>query len=371
MDQAILRQKSVLDSLENNVVTLDPAREWGSNAIENVVYDPHDPDPARRFKGFANVYSREPIVSPDGIHWSALDVPALDSQDESNLCYDPVTRTFIATLKTNGPFGRSQAIWTSPDFETWTNTEVLFHADERDQALGKNHVAARIAHPALHQTAGLDPTECKVDVYNLGIARYEGLYLGFPALFHQSGEAGFHLVQLASSRDLKTWNRVAERGTFIGPSTVASGAYDLTQLLPPSGPVVRGDELWLYYSGIKYRQPPEDVKEVGAICLAVLRRDGFVSMDAGTEEGTLLTAPFVVTGSKLFVNVDGGQGQLVVEVLDAEGAVVAESVPVTRDQLRAEVQWAQGRLDAFLGKEVRLRFRLRDAAFYSYWLGDT
>ncbi len=365
----ILRQKSVLDSLENNVVTLDPAREWGSNAIENVVYDHHDPDPARRFKGFANVYSREPIVSPDGLHWTSLDVPALDSQDESNLCYDPVTRTFIATLKTNGPFGRSQAIWTSPDFETWTNTEVLFHADERDQALGKKHVAARIATPALHQTAGLDASECKVDIYNLGISRYEGLYLGFPALFHQSGAAGFHLVQLASSRDLKTWNRVAERATFLGPSTVVSGAYDRTQILPPSGPVLRDDELWFYYSGIKYRLPPEGVKEVGAICLAILRRDGFVSMDAGNQEGTLLTEPIVVTTSRLFVNVDASQGELRAEVLDMDGVVVALSRPVMGDNSRVALRWVQGDLATQVGRKVQLRFTLRDAAFYSYWLG--
>ncbi len=365
-----LRQKDIQGSLENNIVTVDPKREWGSNAMENVVYDPDDPDPARRFKGFANVYSREPIISPDGIHWTLLDAPALDSQDESNLSYDRVTGTFIATLKTSGVFGRTQAIWTSTDFAHWTNTGVIFHADEIDQARGKDHVADRMANLALHQTEGLDPAECKVDVYNLGIARYEGLYLGFPAMFHQSGEAGFHLVQLASSRDLKTWERLGDRATFIGPSAATEDTYDWTQLLPPSGPVIHDDELWFYYTGIKYRKPPEGAAKIGAICLAVLRRDGFISLDANDEVGTLLTESFTLTGSRLFVNVDARQGTLGIELLDTDGEVLAMSTPVTGDQLRAEVLWEQGNLTEVVGKEVRIRFTLRNGAFYSYWLGE-
>lgn len=363
----VLRQKALQGSFENNIVTLDPAREWGANAIENVVIDPDDPDPARRFKGFAHVYGREPIVSPDGIHWTKLDVPALPSQDESNLTYDPVARMFIATLKTTGPYGRSHAIWTSTDFEHWTDTGVLFHADEEDQTRGHRHMAERMADPALLNAEGLDPAECTVDVYNLGICRYEGLYLGFPAMFHQTPKTGFHLVQLASSRDLKTWERAGDRGTFIGPSTVDSGAYDLTQILPPTGPILHGDELWFYYTGITYRDPPEGAQDLGAICRAVLRRDGFISLDAGNETGTLLTEPFAAPAGNLYVNVNAAQGELRAEVLDEDGHVLAESAPVTGDQMDAKVLWETEETIAFVGKTVRLRFSLRNMAFYSYW----
>ena len=42
------------------------------------------------------------------------------------------------------------------------------------------------------------------------------------------------------------------------------------QILPPSAPVVHGDELWFYYTGIKYRKLPKGVtSDLGAICLAV------------------------------------------------------------------------------------------------------
>ena len=182
-----LRQREVNGSLENNVVSIDPKREWPANAIENVVIDPDDPNPSRRYKGLAHCYSREPIVSPDGIHWKLLNVPKLPSADESNMSYDRQTGTFIATLKTGGPHGRSHAIWTSKDFETWTNLNVTFHADDLDQKLGAENIKARFADPTLQQPSYNVPAVYNVDVYNMGIFRYEGLYVGMPSMFHRTG----------------------------------------------------------------------------------------------------------------------------------------------------------------------------------------
>ncbi len=369
----ILRQKEIKGSLENNIVTVDPELEWGANAMENVVFDPDDSDSSRRFKGLLGVDYREPIVSPDGIHWTRLDVPALPSSDESNLSNDRQAGRFIATLKTGGPYGRSHAIWISKDFETWSNLEGMFHADELDQKLGAENMAARLADPALRHPPAIDPENCQVDVYNIAVSRYEGLYIGYPALFHRNrsdridGDMGFHLVQLASSRDLKTWNRLGDRKAFIGPSTVASGAYDLTQILPPSSPIVRGDELWFYYTGIKYRSSPEGAEDYGAVCLAVLRRDGFISLDSDEKEGTLLTKPFTVSGKKLFVNLDAPQGELRAEVRDKDGTVLAISAPIKGDQPRGKVRWRKGNIAAFKGEKVSIRFTIRNAAFYSYW----
>ncbi|RLT10766.1 MAG: hypothetical protein DWI21_03660 [Planctomycetota bacterium] len=65
----ILRQWKYQDSLENNFVAVEPDSAWPANAILNVVYDPDDADPQRRFKGFLGAIGRQPIVSPDGINW--------------------------------------------------------------------------------------------------------------------------------------------------------------------------------------------------------------------------------------------------------------------------------------------------------------
>ncbi|MFV2070552.1 MAG: hypothetical protein ACC645_26595, partial [Pirellulales bacterium] len=59
----------------------------------------------------------------------------------------------------------------------------------------------------------------------------------------------------------------------------------------------------------------------GAICLAVLRRDGFISLDAGDQEGFVVTKPFAMPAGKLFVNTDARNGSLRVDALDKQGQV--------------------------------------------------
>ena len=372
-----LRQFEVDGSLENNYISLDPDLRWGDNAIENVVYDPDDPKPERRYKGFLGTSGRQPIVSPDGIHWKKLAAPKLPSQDESNLSYDRTSGIFIATLKQRGPYGRSHALATSKDFVTWTKPELVFHADDEDQVRAKENIKARLANPKLRQPIYNDPADYNADIYNFGVFRYEGLYVGLPAVYHAVGKRpegntdGFHLIQLASSRDLKHWKRLGDRQPFIGPSEVGTGAYDTMQLLPPSSPVEHGDELWFYYTGIKYRHVPEGVdSDLGAICLAVLRRDGFLSLDAGTEPGVLVTKPFVLEAANLYVNVEAPEGAIKAQVLDGAGAVLATSKEITGDQMGAVFAWETGDLEGLDGQTVRLRFRLRAASFYSFWLTD-
>lgn len=361
-----------------------------SIAVISAVIDPDTQDPSRRYKGLISTrQGREPVVSSDGIDWKRLDVPPIPSSDESNLSYDRSNRTFILTVKHRGPYGRTVWLSTSSDFEKWTKPELIFHPDERDQELGRENIAARVADPRLQPMFHVDPKSYSVQIYNMGVFRYEGLYLGMPAMFHATGPVpnypntdGFHLIELTSSRDMKTWNRLGDREPFIGPSCTASGAYDLTQILPPSHPLIRGDELSFYYTGLKYRggwtyegkypngkhiPNPHLDRDTGAICLAVLRRDGFISLDADDQPGTMLTKPFQLTGSKLFANFDALDGELRIEVVDSSGAVRAKSALLTGDQPRGEVVWEQGDLASLEENSSSLRFTLKHASLYSYW----
>ncbi len=385
----VLRQYEVEGSLENNLISVDPKLHWNANKIGDVVRDPDDPDPSRRYKGFLGSTGRRPIVSPDGIHWKLLDVPKIPSSDESYLTYDRQARTFILMAKRRGPYGRSYALSTSKDFEKWTKPELVFHADAEDQRRAKVNIRARLANPKLQQPTYNNPAVYNADIYNMAVFRYEGLYVGLPAVYHATGKwpnypntEGFDLIQLAASRDLHTWKRLGDRQPFIGPSPVGEDIYDATQILA-TGPVVRGDELWFYYTGLKYRASfkyvgtypngkmvllPGRDSDTGAVCLAVLRRDGFISLDAGQQPGTLLTKPFVLTGGKLLVNVDAADGTLEVDILDTEKKILAVSEPVVGDQLHAIVQWESGAPADLKGKTITLRFKLRNASFYSFWI---
>lgn len=113
--------------------------------------------------------------------------------------------------------------------------------------------------------------------------------------------------------------------------------------------------------------PPDADEKSGAIHLATLRRDGFMSLDADARGGSVTTDPFGLSSPWLYVNVDAGHGSRVVEVVDAEGSVVARSREVRGDQLRFPVQWEAGDLQDHLQRPIQLRFKLQNAAFYSYW----
>ena len=369
-----------------------------------VVFDPFDPDPARRYKSFS---PKKSAHSPDGMSWSVLKreiriegqtrevLVTIRSSDEWNFSLDAEDRLYIATVKRSGPYGRSVYLALSRDFENWTEARIIFHTDDLDQELGHRNIAERFADQSLHHPPWNDSSVYNVDTYNMGVFRYESVYIGTPSLYHAVGPVpnypntvGFHLVQLAVSRDLKEWERVGDRQPFIGPSRRDSGAYDLTQLIGPSNALVRGDELWFYYTGIKYRGGwryegtfphgeivplPGYEEDRGAICLAVLRRDGFVSLDADEGEGVLLTRPLVWRGSTLWVNADAAEGEVEVEVLNEDGAVLgdwsrAQALPLSEDGVRLEMNWnGSGDLGNLRGQLVRLRFYLRNADLYAFW----
>ena len=369
--------------------------------IDHAVYDPRDADPARRFK--AALLNEGFAVSPDGVQWTTLDLPAIPSSDEGNFSYDPQEGLFIHSVKRGGPFGRAVAIATSHDFKIWNDHGIVFHADELDQEIGRRRIAERLANPVLKQTEYDTPEHYSVQIYNMGVFRYEGLYIGLPSIYHHTGKVppgwpgfdklklspamldavgrygdytGFYNIQLATSRDLVHWTRSADREPFLEASPLGAGAYDVQTIIGPSAPVIRGDEFWFYYTGIKHyafvasgNEPGYDdyYPDKGAVCLAVLRRDGFMSLDAGKESGTLLTKPFVLSGTKLQVNVDATDGQLDANVLDGSGQTLATAAPVIGDEPRAVLQWTFGDLHRLQGKTVSLRFTVRNAQLYSFW----
>jgi hypothetical protein len=365
-----------------------------------VVYDPTDPDPSRRYK---NATYAEPgilfAVSPDGIDWKGLDeIDPIPSQDTYSLWFDQENHLFILKVKHEGPHGRSAYLCTSSDFATWTPAELVFHADEEDQRIGREVIEAQLADPHLRDPEFNDPETYNTQVYNLGIFSYEGVYIGMPMMYYRAAQVpkgwdgfaamdlppqiqkyvgdsgdwtGVWHIQLMASRNLRDWQRLGERQPFLTPSPTSGGAYDTLCLSNPAGPVEREDELWFFYNGIRsYALTSLRYRDQGAINLAVLRRDGFMSLDAGDTGGTLTTEPFAAAGDRLFVNVDAASGELAAHVLDDQGSMIAESQPISGDRPRAEVSWLSGGFGASRGTRVRLRFVLRNASLYSYWLDD-
>ena len=371
-------------SRENNHVAI-PLDGTSTSEVLGVVYDASDPDPDRRFKAIS--FTMVPdhsiffAVSPDGIVWKRHDAPAILSGDEPNFSFDAANHRFIATVKVRGLHGRSHALTTSEDFQRWSEPQLVFQADDEDQELAREVIARRLANPALQQPLINHPQEHSVDVYNFSVSRYESRYIGFASMFHHVGRNppgtnhdGFHHIQLASSRDMYSWLRLGNRQPFIDSSPLGGGAYDTFQMFGPSSPVMRADELWFYYTGIKFRWPPRKWDlDHAAICLAALRRDGFVSLDATAAGGSVVTEPFHWEGQRLCLNAVADEGAITVEILDAGGMPLpgfgqVDAIALTEDSVRQAVAWrGHSRLPDPNGVPVRLRFNLNSAQLYSYW----
>ena len=363
-------------STENNLVVVEGEPEV---FIQHVILDPDAPS-SRRYKGLTGYRDRRPLISSDGRVFQLLDVPAIPSQDESHLNYDEKEKRYIATVKHRGPFGRSVYLSTSSDFEHWTPPELIFHADQLDQELGRRRISELLANPKLYTPYIKNPDEYNVEIYNMPVFPYEGIYVGLPNFFESSGRTppphnnqdGVNSVKLSTSRDLLRWTKVGDRDSFIPVSEFNDRNLDSVQILAASRPLVMGDELWFYYTGINRRYSPK-ADGAGGIHLAKLRRDGFVSFH-GDEGGFVETRAIRFEDSRLFVNVNAAAGDIRVEIIDArgrdelEGWEAEKCVPIRGDHLRAEVEWQGRELRSLVGKTVRFRFRLRDAHLYSFWL---
>ena len=390
-ERPVLNQVEIGGSTANNrFYCVDPKLRWTANKMMDVIHDPNDPDPKRRYKGLLGAIGREPVVSPDGVCWTRIGAQKIPSSDTSMLIRDEMGSRYLAIFKNGTKFGRSAAIAFSNDFKNWTKPRTTFHTDERDQEIVLDRIQKRLADPNMQNPLfndphprtgwtppGFDPTIGKnriptwrAETYKLAVFPYEGVYIGMPQIYYPTGPAlparnntvGFHEIQLAFSRDPQlrheNWKRLGDREPFIETSGLdkgLAGNFDRQQIGVLNRPILKQDELWFYYTGAKSRTPPYLLWPNGkprkgadltpeekadfedgwiAICLATLRLDGFVSLTAGEKVGQLITKPFKVTGDELLLNVDVHDGgNTKVEVLDEDrspirGFDLSSSVPL-------------------------------------------
>lgn len=343
----------------DNVLDIEPTtRDSGT-----VWLDLEETDPARRFKLFywrAGIHTR---FSADGIRWSDVAWSNRASGDRTTFFHNPFRKRWIYSIRREQRgVGRCRYYgeFTDPGVENWTKIDELSRWACAD--------AADRVRPGPYE--GELP-----DLYNLDAAPYESLMLGQFTIQSKVAEGDrpkVNHVTLGYSRDGFHWSRPDRRAFLNVSEDKTAWNYGNVQSAG-GGCLVMGDKLYFYCSGRNSRKAMDD--GTGASTgLAVLRRDGFASMEAGDREGRLTTRPVQFHGGHLFVNVDAPQGELRVEVLDGDGRVIE---PYTRDNCDAvrtdrtlqPVKWkGAADLAELAGKPVRFRFHLNQGNLYSFWV---
>jgi hypothetical protein len=323
------------------------------------------PDPAQRYKmfGYFRRAGQGPVgevyTSPDGIHWNGPR-PTSPCGDNTNFFYDPFRKLWVWSLRPNERTrGRARVRREHPDFlasATWRPDEILgpiMYPDDDDRP-----------DPAI----GV-PTQ----LYHWTAIAYESVMLGqFMIHFGPDNaicaKGGFPKttdVNIAFSRDGVAWQR-SPRRPFVGSSR-KPGTWNRGYVHNTGGIcAIVGDQLYFYFgtwSGISPNKPGGDMYAGGSTGLAVLRRDGFVSM-RGT--GTLTTPALAFTGRHLFVN---ATGEVAVEVVGQPGYAAKDCVPLRGGGTRQPVRWKSHRdLAALAGKPLQLRFHVTKGDLYSFWV---
>ena len=336
----------------------------------SVVYNERATDPEQRYVmlGCGRVSGRGYCAahSADGLRWKLYPKnPVLPSGDTCTLAYDPNTQEYLAfhkrTHEYRGKPRRMVYLATSPDMQSFSEPKLVMAPDEKDDAQVESE-GGRFS-----------------QFYNMSVFGYGGQFLGLVTHFRytgppkergplQSGDDGPIDVQLVHSRDGRAWHRCEDRSPVIpnGPH-----AYDAGCILGViNGPVVVGDQLWLYYTAITTTHGGYVPKKEITIALAKWRLDGFVSLQAGRDGGVVETVPLQFSGSRLQVNADAAGGSLTVSLLDGAAKPLPgyghdDCLPLCGDSVRHVVRWKErDRLPA--DGPLRLQFRLKNAKLFSF-----
>ena len=393
----------------NNVV--------GKFHMANVMNDPRDPDPARRWKmvcwhpryrpgldpkgkRWKDRWGYCTMISADGIRWehhSPGPIAYVDGGgDVITCCYDETRELYVALLKVHqraaGRTRRCFALTTSPDFDTWSPPETVLATDEIDDA----SIASRLdaARPILFATD--EPENLRADFYGIGLLPTPSVTVAFPwmlwinnaSLWGRKKQDGVKTVQLASSRDLHHWRRCGGRQQIIRQGTARTPPnedWDSGSISTAVRPVIHDDKIWLYYGGHNITHghralymaddPRRGNEATGAIGLVTWRMDGFMSADAGPNPGCLTTKTLTFKGDRLVVNIEAPNGRFAAELLAVDGTPLpgfdeAACDASAGDAIRHVVTW-NGRSDVsqHQGRAVRIRFHLENAKLFSYTFG--
>lgn len=305
--------------------------------------------------------------SPDGIHWTPETPFASGAicDGATHWMFDPARRKYVLYGRTKDSSEDVKAAWQA---DTWAQEHFWGRAVARiesDDFLNWDYRDPATA-PVVMKADAQDPPA--TEIYSMLVFPYESVYIGLVQRFHDRPDDVFLDVQLAVSHDSVHFERIGDRTPFIPCGQV--GEWDrFNNSLANNPPIEVGDELRFYYGGRTYRHSPYSGDDGGVsgggIGFASVQRDRFVSLGASFDGGSLLTKPLRIQGRTLHLNAKSRFGEIVVEVLDTNGSVIAMSKPVSADTLDSPVTFDTA-VD-WASSPVQLRITLKNALLFALW----
>lgn len=320
---------------------------------------------AHRYKALGGIQKSGliPYVSADGIHWKPLGKKAVITKgdfDSQNVAFWSASeQQYVCYIRTSAKSGnksfRSVSRTTSPDFINWTTPEPMSFGDTPYDHLYTQQTSAYYRAPHIYVAIGARFMPGRQVVSD---GQAAALQVN-PAYYKDCSDA-----VLMTTRGGNAYHREFLE-SFIRPDIglenwVSRTNYPVLNVVPTSE-----TEMSVFVNE-SYAQEGAHIKRYS------MRIDGFASLHAGMEEGTVLTRPFVFSGRELEVNyATSAAGALKIEVLDIKGDPVPgytlkECQPLIGNEIKRVVAWKGNEdLSTLAATPVRLRIRLKDADLYS------
>lgn len=344
--------------------------------------DRNEKDPAKRWK-FFNI-ERRPTdrrwqvvlkYSSDGIHWTRGAAQSGDQGDRTTAFYNPFTNKWALSMRFSTPVSsRSRGYIEHQDPEMLVSLAHRIRKDADDKFVRFWFT------PDDKELRHEKYPEVEPGIYNFDAIAYESIILGFYSAWagpennvcERDGIQKRNVISLGYSRDGFHFARPTHQ-PFMNVNET-DGAWNWGNMQSVNGvPLIVGDSLYFYSSGRRLSDIFWDSHM--STGLAMLRRDGFVSMQADKHEGFLTTETLSFDGNYLFVNTDVRHGKLAVEVLDENGNVIEgfskrESRIIQKNNsTKQQVAWkSHTDLSSLAGKNIRLKFYLTQGNLYAFWI---
>ena len=326
--------------------------------------------PAERWKAIGGTVKTglAAFASPDGLRWTRLlDAPILPPvpngrYDSQNLAFwSPSENLYLCYFRNfkrlpNGQSYRWVSRATSPDFRTWSEPVEMTFGDAPPEHLYTNqtspyfrapHIYIGIAARFLPKRQVLTDAEAKA----IGVD---------PGYFKDTSDA-----VLLTTRGGSTYSREFLE-SFLRPGLGMENWTSRTNY-PALNLIQTGPAEMSFFVNRNYGQPTAYVARYS------LRLDGFASLHAGYQGGSMTTRPLRFQGSRLELNYStSAAGSVRLEILDESGKPIPgftlqEARELIGDQITRTYEWSNGpNLSALANRTVRLRFHLKDADVYSW-----
>lgn len=275
------------------------------------------------------------FASADGLHWRLLrkepviaeDLGSFDSQNGA--FWSEAEQQYVCYFRWFDKGRRAIRRSTSKDFLNWS-APVDMQANEPGE-----HLYTSCTHPYF---------------------RAPHIYIALPTRFQARHGSITDIVFMATRPGSDRYHRQFKEAFIrpgLGPRGWGNRANYITLNVVQTSPT----EMSMFmYGGAQY----------------VLRLDGFISINAGFEEGEFITKPLTFSGSKLELNYStAGAGQIRVELQDAPGRplpgfTLEDCDPIKGDTIAGVVTWnQQSDVSQFAGKAVRVRIVMSEADVFS------